>query len=378
MSVDDDFLKTVEAMHAAALDAERWPDALLSLARLFDAVGASYEVFRKKPMELLDLRLAGLPSGAETAYLERYARVNPRAAYAFRNLSQEILCDYPILDERSMDRDPYYTGYLGPLGLRYFMSGQIVNDAETQGIVSIQRSPRQGHVDRSDVARMRRLLPHLRQAYDVSVRLRGFGGMRQSLEATLDWLADGVLLVRADGTVIHANEAAREIARAADGIRIAKDALVFLTVETRGRFDAAMGAALRLCRGDPHGAGGAEIAVPRPSGAPAYLVAVRPLLDGTGGMGTRANAIIFVRDPLKRRPTTASTLREVFGFTDAEADLARALQAGLPLAAYARRRMVSLNTVYTHLRRIKGKTGSRRMGELIRRLNEMQIPLREA
>jgi DNA-binding CsgD family transcriptional regulator len=38
--------------------------------------------------------------------------------------------------------------------------------------------------------------------------------------------------------------------------------------------------------------------------------------------------------------------------------------------------MLSLNTVYTHLRRIKEKTICHRMPELIRKLNDLHIPLR--
>jgi DNA-binding CsgD family transcriptional regulator len=62
--------------------------------------------------------------------------------------------------------------------------------------------------------------------------------------------------------------------------------------------------------------------------------------------------------------------------TDAEASLAQALQTGVPLGDYAQARAVSLNTVYTHLRGIKEKTGCHSMGELIRKLNDLQIPLR--
>ncbi len=46
------------------------------------------------------------------------------------------------------------------------------------------------------------------------------------------------------------------------------------------------------------------------------------------------------------------------------------------LSDYARTGGLSLNTVYTHLRRLREKTGCSRMPELIRRLNDLQMPLR--
>lgn len=85
---------------------------------------------------------------------------------------------------------------------------------------------------------------------------------------------------------------------------------------------------------------------------------------------------MFIRDPLSRPAAGLRMLREVFGFTNAEASLAQAIQAGQPVNAYARTRNVSLNAVYTHLRRIKEKTGCSRMAELIRKPNDAQAPLR--
>ena len=49
---------------------------------------------------------------------------------------------------------------------------------------------------------------------------------------------------------------------------------------------------------------------------------------------------------------------------------------GGALGDCARTRAVSLNTVYTHLRRIKEETGSKRMAELIHKLNDLQVPAR--
>jgi DNA-binding CsgD family transcriptional regulator len=89
-----------------------------------------------------------------------------------------------------------------------------------------------------------------------------------------------------------------------------------------------------------------------------------------------ADVIVFIRDPLSRNAAAIRILREVFGLTEAEAGVAQALQTGIPIGDYARSRAVSLNTVYTHLRRIKEKTGCNRMTELIRKLNDLQVPLR--
>ena len=116
--------------------------------------------------------------------------------------------------------------------------------------------------------------------------------------------------------------------------------------------------------------------VPR-SDAPPYLVSVRPLVPAAreSQSAVRAEAIVFIRDPLQRGSATSPILREVFGLTEAETSVALALQSGVPLEMYARTHRVSLNTVYTHLRRVREKTRCHSVADLIRKLDEFRIPL---
>src|SRR5476651_1692493 len=72
------------------------------------------------------------------------------------------------------------------------------------------------------MALMQRILPHVHQALDVAQRLKGADEPRRSLERTLDWLADGAVLVRGNGKLVYANEAFRAIAQRRDGVGITK------------------------------------------------------------------------------------------------------------------------------------------------------------
>jgi DNA-binding CsgD family transcriptional regulator len=55
--------------------------------------------------------------------------------------------------------------------------------------------------------------------------------------------------------------------------------------------------------------------------------------------------------------------------------VALALQSGVALERYARSNNISLNTVYTHLRRVREKTGCHSIADLVRKLDEFRIPL---
>lgn len=208
-------------------------------------------------------------------------------------------------------------------------------------------------------------------------RLKSAGESRDVLERTLDWLADGVALLRADGTIVYANDSFQAIARHNDGIRIRKNTIEFADSEARTRFNAAIASALKLRTGEQNGAAITDFRAARSAGVQSYFVSVRPVFGRAGPrQPSQAVAIAFVHDPLVRGVAPVGALREVFGLTEAEASLAQALQSGTTLADYARQRALSLNTVYTHLRRLREKTGCNRMTELIHRFNELRLPLR--
>ena len=101
---------------------------------------------------------------------------------------------------------------------------------------------------------------------------------------------------------------------------------------------------------------------------------MRPAVAPQNGVagGEDALAMLFVRDPCLRSGADADLLRRAFSLTPAEADVAEALRSGQSGDEYARRRKLSANTVYTHVQRLKAKTGCARLPALIRRLEDVR------
>lgn len=374
MAIPDSLLTAVEAVYAAGLDEALWPDALAQVMRAVGGIAATLESFDRRTATLIEFHSYGLPPPNEIAYLDHYSALNPRIPALINGSSGNIVADYTVLDEQSMDRHPFYADLLAPAGYRYCVGGTLEVKAREASLFSVQRARKQGHVGKDETRKMRLLLPHVRQAFDMTRRLRATSAVDRSFKAALDWLSNGVALLRADGQVLHANETFQAIARRGDGIRIRRGTVEIADPNGRAQFANAIGA-VEKTRGVT--AAACDIAVSRPDGAPPYIVSVRPLVrSAREGHQSNADIIVFVRDPLQRNGATACLLHALFGLTEAEADLARALQAGTTPGDYAGARAVSLNTVYTHLRRIKEKTGCHRMPELIRKLNDLQAPLR--
>jgi DNA-binding CsgD family transcriptional regulator/PAS domain-containing protein len=373
----DLLLRTIEAAYAAGLDEALWPRFLSVATQLCGGAGATLEVFDKTTQSHLAFHAVGVPAKMEKSYLDYWAARSPRVQHGQRLKAGEVDCDYQFLDERGMDRDAFYSELLPLTDFRYFVSGTLANSNAAYSVFAIQRSRKQGHVGNAEIANMRLLIPHVRLALDVAKRLKQAGRATDALEHALDWLHDGAALVRGDGHIIHANASFAQIAARDDGIKIVRGSLAFRSSHAQTRFTGILAKIGRLQAGQAGTSATMDFLAPRASDQPSYVVAVRPLPAQVRSARERESiAIVFVRDPVARHAAAPDFLRDLFGFTPAEAALAQALQAGVSPAQYARDHGLSPNTVYTHLRRVKDKTGWNRTAELIRRLNEIRVPSR--
>jgi DNA-binding CsgD family transcriptional regulator/PAS domain-containing protein len=256
--------------------------------------------------------------------------------------------------------------FLASMDLRYVLGGVVAYFPEEAVFTSVQIPRAQGHPTKAKIGVMAALLPHMRQATDVMRRLGKSARLQVAFEHTLEWQVDGVVMLAHDGSVIYANAAAQKVFRSNDGITVARGALRFGSGDGRRKFGAAMQAVGRLRDGEPIADMQSDFLIERRSGAADYLVSVRPLLVNEPAA---AFALVFLRDPVQREASNTQLLIKMFQLTAAEADVANALCLGFSPGEYARQSNVSSNTVYTHIRRLKDKTGSRRMAELIHKLN---------
>jgi DNA-binding CsgD family transcriptional regulator len=366
----------IEAIHEAGLDAEQWPRALASMMRLIGGTSATLEVIDRSTFTHLAFYGAGVDAAEEVSYRDHYAALNPRIGAVLRCKPGETLSDYRVLDEAAIDRSPFYMEFLAPMDIRYFIAGVLPTVGTEFCGFTIQRTARQGHVNRSETSLAESLIPHFAQAIDVERRLRGANDARHSLEQAFDWLSDGVVLVHEGGRVNYVNQAFERIAVANDGICLKGGFLEFAAITDSKRLEVALASLQNLRDGDARGCG-CDFHVSRRSGAPAYLVSVRALLGERGARvgDMRAVAAIFIRDPAAVSGEGWRIFRDVLGLTEAEALLAQSLQHGVSPVRYAQLNAVSINTVYTHLRRIKEKTSCHRMADLIRKLNALCMPL---
>lgn len=377
MSDHDQLLQTIDAIYASGIEADHIPTALDALNNLLGGAGATFEVVDVKNFKHTEFWSVGAPAQVDTLYVEEFAAVNPHIPFASSQPKGRVIWDYQHVDENQMVRDPFYADFLPTVGLRYCVGAILERTQDKLVMIYAQRTNKQGHVDQREIALMRQLCPHFQRAYDMISRLKNADDRQDALENTIDWLTDGVALLRADGAIIYANEALCRLARECDGLRIIDGIIEFISTDARRRFGMAF-ETIKHIRNNLFSTRPADFPVARDNGLPAYTVALRPLVRRQVHALHHIDAVamLLVHDPLARNVAAVQMLQELFGLTNAEANLAQALCAGMTTTAYANTRRITLNTVYTHLKRLREKTNCKSMVELVRTFGELNVSLR--
>lgn len=368
MALEDHLNAVIETIYGAAADAEAWPDALRAATELLEGAGATLEVIDKATLEPVLFSGAGVPTASEIDYLSEFIATSPRVALGCRQKTGDIGYDGQILSDREMDRDPFYNDFLAPHGFRYFVSGCLLQTPERYGVVAVQRTAKQGHVTAQQIALMKRLVPHFRQALDLSLRFHRMRQARADAEHALDRLQDGVMVLDETGLALHLNARAEEMVQEGDGLELSGGLLRLTDHDAMKQLGKALEGCLSLRGHD--GIAATDVTARRPSGGTPFILALRAYRDAGG----RARAVLFIREPATVPGPSRSVLRKAFGLTDAEAGLALALIDGASLRDHAEAREVSINTVYTHYKRLKDKTGSRSQVDLMATLKDMTSP----
>ena len=180
----------------------------------------------------------------------------------------------------------------------------------------------------------------------------------------LDALAVGVLFTTADGSVLHANRAAREVAAQGDGFSLAESRVTSSNARQNKELRALLAQAARP------GAPMSALCLPRTSQCRPYILLIAPLRQASlGGLApismSEQPVLVFIRDPESGFALSSSDVCTVLGLTPAEARVLIAIADGASLADASATLGITKNTVRSHLQHIFIKTGVSRQSELV-------------
>ena len=208
-----------------------------------------------------------------------------------------------------------------------------------------------------------RLLPHLRQFVRVRQALVDARGLGASAAALLDNRRCGVVRLDVWGRILVANDRARALLRAGDGIADEGGLLRGSLSAEDARLQKALARALPCfgCQGEA-----SSLALAHPSASPRLAVHVCPVPRRRNPPLGRAGAMVLIVDPLDRVRVDPGLVAATMGLSAAQSRVAVLLAEGLSLCEIASSTGRSYNTVRWHLQQILARLGLTRQVELVR------------
>jgi DNA-binding CsgD family transcriptional regulator len=189
-------------------------------------------------------------------------------------------------------------------------------------------------------------------------------------EAVLDKLNRGVVIFDADARVHFVNDSALRMLRRTTALAISEGRLCFGAAATQARLEAFL---LRSREIADNVTGQASVAmrVDTDDGRAPWRVLLSPVavpFDPVAGRRDRLH-VLMIYEPHAGQHVPKRILQELYGLSDAEADLVVLLFDGESLEAAAGRAHISLNTAKTHLQHVFRKCDVHSQGELLQLLS---------
>ena len=353
----DEVLTSVEAaVLETALDPDTWPDVLEGITDGAQAFGAVI-----LPVQG---RVPGVPGTrnsrdlVDTYFRDGWAGKDKRELGLPKLLATGLAVEQDFVTEVEMNRDPFWQEFLGAFDLRWSCLLKI-NAGSDIWCLSIQRTIGQGLFTTADQQSLARLISPLSRAASFLQRLA---------EPRLDEVSDALaafncaaMLLSRTGTVTQINPRARALIegelKLARGELSCRDSAAAKAL--RQHIDASLWAEVR-----PDSAALQPVAIPRPGRRPLILQAHR-LSGAIRGCFAPAVMVLLITDPDEAHVPRPSTLRVLFGLTDAEARLACVLGQTFDLQAAAAQLGIAYNTARSQLQAVFAKTGSASQAELV-------------
>jgi DNA-binding CsgD family transcriptional regulator len=364
----DVLLQLIEQAYAAAEAPPLWERFLHSLAESVNGRAALLQH---------DLMAAGAisvgvridPAGADL-YDRHFNRLDPWAAGA-RELGPGVVAsDEMLIAAHDLRRTDYFNDFAVHFDATRLLTVVLGQRRSASSVLTVLRGERDAPFEPCDRHLVSTVVPHVRRALQIHRRLSAAQFEHTVAVEALDAVPCAVFLVNADARVLLANVRGRAMLAANDGLSTERSRLSAWdpheTTRLRG-----LCAAVAGTRGDlpPHPGGVLALSRCVSEHPPLHVVvAAAPSAEPLGLSDERVTAVVFVSDPAEERAPSEALLRQAYGLTAAESQVAARIAVGRTLADIATERGSALETVRRQSKQILAKTGARHRGELVRML----------
>ncbi len=368
------FSGLVERIYDASLDAALWPQALEQACAFVQGCST-----------LLVYQSSGLTAPALIhtwgenlhyfqLYHDRYAKLDPLAPSAFFLEVGKVHALDDVMPMAEFRASRLYNEWAKPQGILDALHVNLERTATGAAAMIIRRRECDGPFGPDAKSRFQLIAPHLQRAIAIGKVIDFHKANETALSKTLDGLDAAVMLVAANGRLVHFNSAGSAMLTKADTLSAPNGRLSAVDPRVDMELQEAKAGA---ARGDI-GLGVKGVAISLESDDRTSKVAhILSLASGRRRdmLHSQAVAAVFVRRTTFAEPAPLKIVAQLYGLTAAEVRVLAALAASSSIADMARMLGLGEATVKSHLQRLFTKTGARRQLDLIKLLASHGSPL---
>jgi DNA-binding CsgD family transcriptional regulator len=358
--------RVCELLYEAAAVTDTWPRALAALADATGAVNAHFAVWNGRENKSDFFASARPDRGWETLYTTYYGAIAPCRHLLDDKPVGEWIASHRYFDQDFVRRSEYFNDFLLKIGGLYSVKGRVFEtpSRDSYAIAGVLRSPTTGPLDPDEIARLAQALNgHLRRAAALHHKLSAARPNGRLLEAAVDHLSVGVLIVNWRGRLLAANRTAQSMLLTGDALTERNGILKARHQDDHDQLTRSLAAVTRSKRLWTSNC----IRLSRQSGKPPYLATIAPLTEAVdlNSMGGDRAALIIIHEPDRRDSSDLqNALKQAFGLTPAEAHTAALVGSGLAPQDVADRSGKSVSTVRSELKKVFAKLDVSRQSEL--------------
>jgi DNA-binding CsgD family transcriptional regulator len=368
-SLPFDLSHALAGIYDAALEPDRWEEALRRIAEAF-GVHQALMIQRDfdQPAETivtcgLDMAVVGQWQGCKEhvdVWLQRVFDVRELSAYQSTDL----------ISTPDLRRTGFHADILRPLNIEHSLGGLSENNERAQSFVAIYGSSSRGAFTALQRRRYEVLLPHIRRSMQVGRMLsreRRQGGAAESPMAAMDRLPVAVFFVEGPGRLVAMNATGHEMLSRRVGLVLDGHRLRGATPVATKMLERVIVAATQRSQGETPDAQEGTVLLARPSGGTPLRAVAVPL---NPGLPVRAGAIaaLFVTDPEANAIDDLPLLGRLFSLTPMEARVAARLVNGETVQEMAAALQLSTNTVRWHLKHVLQKADAKTQAQFVSRV----------
>ena len=369
MSDRDAFERILASLYEAMLDDTHWPATSALIDEACGIVGNTVAVGEGPKGDIRDL-LVGLYyrghrcADLEREYLQVYYPIDERVGRLRQLPDSQLVQIKDMYTSEELKTSPAYNEAM--LRGKYQNGLNVRLDGPHGSYMAwgLGDPVASGGWGASEIARVRRLLPHIQHFVRVRQALARAEARHTTVTTLLDNPRIGVLHLDRRGRIMEVNDCARSILRQGDGLFDRDGVLRALAPDDHLRLDRLLAAALPTSSTVP---ASGSMMVHRPSVLIPLVVHVKPVGMPQPDYGSRhVAALVLIVEPGRHRCVDPSLVAATLGLTPGESQVAAWLAEGKSADDMTRATGHTRGAIYWHLNQTYQKLHISRQAELVR------------